>query len=893
MENLLTLMNSLHEGGDSPAIIFLTKKGSQTWSFQQLASTSRRLARGLTKAGLSLGSHVILLAPNRPEWIVVACGLISAGIVPVPIDPQMGKEDLTHVLSDSEAQWIFTTSFVLSILRSEQHDQNRKIVLLDVESHHENSWQRFIADSDLPFSSVSSEDHAMLFYTSGTSGKPKGVPLTHGNLSSNLHELLNLNLVQRNDRLLVPLPFHHVYPFTIGLLVSLATKIPLILPHSLTGPQLLRALREGNPTVMLGIPRLFEALYSGIEKKVSQRGWFIAAGFHLALGLSILLRRWFGLQFGRRIFSLLHREMAPGLQILVSGGSALSPELGWKLEGLGWRIGTGYGLTETSPILTLNKPGEGHLETAGTVLPGVDIKIAEPAPQSRHGEVLAKGPNVFSGYRHLPEKTREAFTNDGYFRTGDLAEWQGNYLKLVGRASSMIVLSGGENIRPDSIEEVLNEGSAIQESGVLEKDDTLVALIVPATRHSTHDSRDGIAKQIEQDVHQHMRRLPSHHRLADFAISFDPLPRTRLGKLRRHKLAKLYEQAKQNKGVGEQEKKGPMPIDQMSSEDQQLVSDPQARHAWEWLSSRFHAIRLTPDSHVQMDLGVDSLEWVNLSVEIQDEIGVEMDQDTISRIETVRDFLQAIAEAETAGADDRLMHQLQDPHSLLDRTQRAWLAPLGSVERSLSHGMQKGNRWFMQTVYHVKAGGVEQLPKEPFILIANHVSFLDPLALAAVLPPDQLNNLYWAGWTEVMFRNFLMRGISRLAHVVPIDPQQGPFSNAAMGLACLEDGHSLGWFPEGRRSPDGKLQPFQSGIGVILEQHSVPVVPAWITGTYEAWPVHRRLPRRSGMISISFGKPLSVHEVKDKGKGDQPHQKIVDGLHHELVTLSKNNHGVG
>ncbi|MEX2493878.1 MAG: AMP-binding protein [Nitrospirales bacterium] len=889
MDTLVDLIKSLQEGGDSPAIISLTKGGNRTWSFKQLAETSQQLARGFRKADLSPGSHAILLAPNRPEWITVACGLICAGVIPVPIDPQMGKEDLTHVLADSEGKWIFTTSTILSMLQEQGLDKNRNIVLLDVAARHQQSWEHFIADPETADPPISSKDQAMLFYTSGTSGRPKGVPLTHGNLISNLQALLALNLIHKNDRLFVPLPFHHVYPFTIGLLLSFATKIPLILPHSLTGPQLLRALREGRPTVMLGIPRIYEALYAGIEKKVAQRGSLVAAGFRIALGLSTFLRRRLRMRIGRTLFSAIHREMAPLLQILVSGGSALHPEVAWKLEGLGWRIGTGYGLTETSPILTLNKPGEGHLETAGQALPGVEVKIAEPRSQDQHGEVLAKGPNVFLGYRNLPEKTKKAFTEDGYFRTGDLGEWQGNHLKLVGRSSSMIVLSGGENIRPDTIEEILDQGRTIQESSVLERDDRLVALIVPTSRLSNM-SREEITQQVEQDIHEAMRQLPSHHRLANFAISFDPLPRTRLGKLRRHKLSKLYEQAKQGKGVGDSGEKGAMPIDHMSGEDQQLLSDPQARQAWDWLSSRFHEIRLTPDSTIQMDLGVDSLEWVNLSLEIQETIGVEVDQDTIGRIETVRDFLQVISEAEDADTGSGLTRHLQDPRSLLNESQRAWLTPLTPFEQFLSHRLSAFNRWLMHTAYHVKAVGLEHLPREEqFILIANHVSLLDPLAIDAVLSEHRLREIYWGGWTEVMFRNVLMRGVSRLARVLPIDPQRGALSNLAVGLACLEDGHNLVWFPEGERSRNGRLQPFQTGIGLILEQHPVPVIPMWITGTYAAWPPHHRFPR-SGSISIEVGRPLSIHTLKNTGNDNRPHQNIVNGLHQELINLSGGNH---
>jgi long-chain acyl-CoA synthetase len=226
----------------------------------------------------------------------------------------------------------------------------------------------------------------------------------------------------------------------------------------------------------------------------------------------------------------------------------------------------------------------------------------------------------------------------------------------------------------------------------------------------------------------------------------------------------------------------------------------------------------------------------------------------------------------------------------LDEAQRSWLTPIGPFERFLSKGTLALNRWIMRTVYQVKAAGLEHVPQEKqFILIANHVSLLDPLAIAAVLLPHQLQNLYWGGWTEVMFRNMCMRGISRLAQVLPIDPQRGPFANLAVALTCLEDGHNLVWFPEGGRSTNGRLQPFQSGIGLILKQHPVPVIPAWITGTYEAWPPHHRIPR-PGRIAIEFGKPLSVQTLKNTKKGDQPHQKIVNGLYQALVNLSGDRH---
>jgi long-chain acyl-CoA synthetase len=564
-ETLQALVHALADHGEKPAVVAFQQNECQAWSFTMLADYAQRLAAGLAEAGLQRGDHVLLFAPNRPEWILACCALLAAGAVPVPVDAQSSEADLRHVLVDSDARWMCTTTVLARHAEPIRDTRDVTALVLDGDMQDQRHWRHYVAHRARELPTVAPKNTAVLFYTSGTTGRPKGVPLTHRNLTANLWALLDQGLIPDEAHLLLPLPLHDVYPFTVGLLAPVAAGVPIILPFSLTGRQLLRALREGQATAIVGVPRFYEALYAAIETRVGQRDRLVSTLFHGAPALSTTLRRWWGIRLGRRLFTSLHKEFGPRLRVVASGGAALDPALAWKLEGLGWQVATGYGLTETSPILTFNSPSAGRLDTAGKPLPGVELRIAPPAPQAEHGEVLVKGPNVFASYRHLPDKTAEGFTDDGYFRTDDLGYIDNaGYLHLVGRASSMIVLPGGENVQPEKVEDALTHSEDIREAGVLERNGRLVALVVPETR--AQDVDQALEQRIRDAIAQQSQQLPSHHQISDYALTFDPLPRTRLGKLRRHSLAERYAQAKLG-GAQPRQERGPLPLKQMAPED--------------------------------------------------------------------------------------------------------------------------------------------------------------------------------------------------------------------------------------------------------------------------------------------------------------------------------------
>jgi long-chain acyl-CoA synthetase len=712
------------------------------------------------------------------------------------------------------------------------------------------------------------------------------VPLSHRNIISQLDTAAKVQLITGEDRVLLPLPLHHVYPFVIGMLAPLALGLPLILPFSLSGQQLLRALRDGEATAIVGVPRLYGALYSGIEARVKSAGWIARRLFSIFLATSGFVRKSFGLRAGKLLFRSLHKRFGKNLRLLASGGSALDPKLASKLEALGWQVAIGYGLTETSPLLTVNLPNNSSRpDSAGKPVADVEIRIEPSALEKEEridghevGEVVARGPNVFAGYRNLPDKTDEVFAQNRWFRTGDMGYFDndGN-LHLLGRLSTLIKTESGEKIQTEDVETAYAGESAIREIGVLEKKGKLVALVVP--KQTGSDAKDTVRKAIETAS----KRLPSHQRISEYAITPDALPRTRLGKIQRHRLAERYDQAKE--GGEKAPAAGPMSIEEMSGEDRALLEDSAAQSVWEMLARRYRDKRLTPDTSPQFDLGIDSLEWLNLTLEIAESSGVELTDEAIARTETVRDLLHEVTE----GSEGESADPLEKPGEVLDERQKQWLEPLGPVAATTARFLYAVNRVLMRVIFRLRVEGLEHLPEdEQWVMTPNHASYLDPFAIAALLDWNQLRKTYWAGWTGIVLANPVMRFLSRLGKILPVEPMRAARSSLAFGATILKNKRNLVWFPEGGLSANGELQDFKPGIGMLLEHFPARVVPVFVHGTHQALPPGKFFPKPHA-ICVVFGKPLDAQQLEREGRGEKPHQDITRALHDHVAKLA---HGV-
>jgi long-chain acyl-CoA synthetase len=393
---------------------------------------------------------------------------------------------------------------------------------------------------------------------------------------------------------------------------------------------------------------------------------------------------------------------------------------------------------------------------------------------------------------------------------------------------------------------------------------------------------DDIEPAVRAAIERVARTLASYERISDFAITSDILPHTRLGKIQRHRLAARFDAAKGQ--TAQAVAAGPMPLEEMSGEDRALLEQPVAQQVWELLARMNPNKRLTPDTNLQFDLGVDSLEWLNLTLQIADVASVEITEEAISRIENVRDLVREAFEAEEGAAVD----PVTQPFVILSEQQKHWLTPLGPLMNLTARSIYAFGRVLMRALFHVRVDGWENLPRNrTWVMTPNHVSLLDAFVLANALRWPDLRKTYWAGWTGIVSANRVMRFLSRLGRILPVEPTRAARTALALGAITLRNDNNLVWFPEGgvSRIGDGELQEFKPGIGMLLERFDVSVVPVRICGTREALPPGARFPRFHP-VRIIIGKPHTVEDLARRGHGDKPYQRIANALHDCVAELS-------
>ncbi|HYL48603.1 MAG TPA: AMP-binding protein [Stellaceae bacterium] len=841
-ETLHGLRSLLATYGEHAAIIAFGRDTEEVWSFAQLDHHAAQLTAGLAGRGVAVGDGVALIAPNSPRWITAFWGIVSAGAVAVPLDAQNEDSALARMIETAGCRLAFTTALNAERVRSLAPSCMLVIIDQDDGTEPGASWHGLLAPPLPRQPSAAPADVAVIAFTSGTTGTPKAVPLTHANLLTNVRALCALRIVGPSDRALLPLPLHHVYPLTIGMLTPLALGCGIVLPQGVSGPELLSAMRRGGATVLVGVPRLYSALLDNIRRGIASRPAPVAATLRSLIVFGVWAHRHAAAALARPLSRSLRRQVAPGLRLLVSGGAAIAAEVEEALDGMGWEMLTGYGLVETSSMLTFNPPGAALPGSAGRPVPGMELRIAEP-DRDGSGEIEAHGPSVFGGYRGDAARTREAFTADGWFRTGDLGfiDRRG-YLHITGRKTETIVLADGKKIFPEGFEEIYGTAPLVREIALLGVEGALVGLVVPDLDASRKAGALRLGEALREGLAAKAASLPSYARLSGFAATQGPLPRTQLGKLKRHLLPALYRAAQRHEPA--------LRTFELSAEDRSLLGAPSGAAVWQWLTQRFPDQGLRPDTVLQLELGIDSLAWIELSLALERDLGIVLHEEEIARIVTARDFVQ---EATVACERRAVAGPVAAPE---------WIAPPKFGGRLLRAAGVVLVRFIMRQAFRLRVEGSECLPpNDPIVICANHASYLDPFALASALPSARLRRTFWGGWTGVVFTTRLRRYFSRIAQVIPIDPDRAVISGIAAGRLVLERGYNLVWFPEGSRSENGRLQRFLPGIGALVAGGTALIVPVYIGGSFAAWPVRQRFPRLHPVV-IRFGPPIVPPPVR-------------------------------
>jgi long-chain acyl-CoA synthetase len=864
-----TLLEALAARGERPALRWLRRGASGTLSGAALADRSRRLAAALIRDGIAVGEPVALLGRNGPDWVVARLALGAAGALVAAFDDLSTPAELAASLAAAGCRRVLTTARHVPALRRIGGGLDLIVIENDASAvEGARSLREIGGGGAAPLPPLGPDAAAMLVQTSGTTGPPKSFVLTYAHLWANIEALARERLIGPDDLVLLPLPLHHVYPLVVGLLTSLQSGAAVLVAEAVAGPEIVEALRSPGVTVVVGVPRLYAAILAGLEARVSAAGRIAGAAFHGALRLAIAVRRRLGLDIGGPLFRRLRARVGPDLRLLVSGGARIEPDVLWPLVGLGFEVRSGYGLAETASIFTGNLPGRERLGSEGRPFQGGEIRIAEP-DQSGIGEILLRGPNVFAGYCGSPEATQAAFTPDGWFRTGDLGYLDADgYLYVTGRTKEMLVLGGGKKVHPEELEKAYGDSPLIREIAMLERAGALVALVLPEAKR-IQAAGQRVDDAIRVALASTSQALPSYQRISGFALVREPLPRTRLGKFRRFLLPEIYERARQ--GIA------PPPPAEPSPEDRALLARPLSRQIAALLQERYRGQAIALDANLQLDLGVDSLEWLGLLLALDQRLGLRLAEADAARVETVRDLI-ALAEAQ-AGA-------VPTAGPATVPADMRWIAPVGLGLTVFGAALYALNRLLMRALFRLRVEGLEHLPRSgAWIVVANHASDLDPLVMAAGLSFAQMRRIYWGGAASRLFARPWLRPLWRTVHVMPIDERQ-PAASLALAEAVLARGDRLIWFPEMWRSPDGTLQRFLPGIGKLVADSGAPAVPAFIAGTFEAMPRDRRLPRPRP-VRIRIGPPLEAAALLRDAGAPPSHAHIAEALRAAVAGLGE------
>jgi long-chain acyl-CoA synthetase len=545
----LILKESARSFGNQPAVGFAFQPPMRYGEFHKKVL---EIAALLKERGIKKGDRVAILADNSPQWGMAYFGIVRLGAIGVPILPDFPEADVTHILNETGATILFTTQRQLEKLYELPGKKLKAVITLDDSADPNNlvatlPFSKFLTTArDLPEKKktlaadlAGPEDTASIIYTSGTSGHAKAVMLSHKNFISNVRATLSIfpgEPVQGWSFLSI-LPMSHAYEFTTSFLVPLATGSRIIYAGKTPTPTVLeRICRQEQPTVMCMVPMVIEKIYKKKVLPVINANVFMRVAMELPL-----LRRKILQKIGRK----LQIFFGGRLKLLAIGGAALNIEVERFLAEAAVPYLVGYGLTEASPLVSAGPYGDPAiaLGSAGKPVQGVTVTISKPAPETGLGEILVKGPSVMQGYRGNPQATEEVLDPDGWLSTGDLGflDTQGN-LVIKGRSKSVIVLSHGENIYPETIEEKINAFQHVVESLVRERNNRLEALVyldyelIDAETRGKEQARqlEYIAEILTAVKTQVNQQLPQYAQLAQVCEHREPFTKTATHKIKRY-----------------------------------------------------------------------------------------------------------------------------------------------------------------------------------------------------------------------------------------------------------------------------------------------------------------------------------------------------------------------
>ena len=775
---------------------------------------------------LKNNKFALIVMENRPEWIYSFFAIWDKKSPVITIDALSTPKEILYVLEDSHPELVAcsneTEKNILEALTNYSLKDKIKVINVDNFKIEEEKLGK-IKKSEFELYNPEKEETAVMLYTSGTTGVPKGVMLTYNNLDSEIEGIYEKGIFDHRDQILALLPFHHILPLTATVLLMMRKQVSVVFVEKIASKEILEALAKNRVTALIGVPRVFKLFYDGIKQQIDAK--FITRTIYKIMTKIKLF------PFRRKVFSKVHEKFGGNLRFIVSGGAKLDTEIGEFYEVIGIYCLEGYGLTETSPVIGVNSIKERKIGTIGKKLFNVDVKVIDE-------ELWVKGPIVMKGYYNKPEKTSEVMTEDGWFKTGDLANIDNEgYISIRGRKNSMIVLSNGKNIDPESLENnvISKSNYLIKEIGVFGHNDKLVAIIVPELLEFRKRGITNTKEYIKNVIEDYNLNVHNYEKILDYKIFEEELPKTRMGKIRRFMLPNIY-----NKNNIEKKK-----IEEPTNEIYKMLKE---------YVKKMKGIEPNPEENLELEIGMDSLDVVEFLAYIENSFGIKIDEEQFLKIPNLKLLSEFVEEKATKMEDFEV-----DWKKIIDE------AP----------NVPKRNMWIIKVLrpmfdlviklyFRLKRIDRNKIEEGPQIFVSNHQSFIDALVLGSLLPRSILYNTMFLA-IDWYFKKGILKSLVVNGNVIVVDINKNIKKSVEEIAAHVKAGRNVLIFPEGARTKNGKVNKFKKVFAIIAKELDVEVQCLGIKGAFEAYSRYMKFPK-SKKIEVA---------VLEKFKPDGTYDEIV------------------
>jgi long-chain acyl-CoA synthetase len=878
----------------------------ESCTYAELRRMAESIGHWIGESGFARGSRLAIVADNHPRWVSAYLGIIASGCTVVPLDTALHADQLAKLLKDSGTSVLFFDAKHSQISSEGAAELKIGLVLMDPERQtKESSNQSCLANLPAIFEAgpgsfkpapSKADDIAALLYTSGTTADPKGVMLTHANFQGEVEAVFNWVNLGPSDALLGVLPMFHVLAQMANLLLPLVKGSRVVYLETLNTAELLRALQERNTTAFAVVPQFFNLIHERIFKEVERRGPLTQRVFKFLMVVNRALRK-NGIDAGPILFRKIHETLGTNMRYLVTGGSRFDPAIATDFHDLGIDVLQAYGLTETTAAVFANLPGDNVIGSVGKAMKGVEARIVDPQQQEdgvpASGEVVLRGAAIMKGYWNRPDATA-AVLRDGWLYTGDLGYFDDHEnLYLTGRKKEIIVLSNGKNIYPEEVEAHYLKSLYIKELAVVGLEgnssgggDRLHAVIVPNFDVLRQRKIVNAKEVIRFDVESLSQQIASTKRIGSYEIWQEDLPRTTTRKIKRFEVEKRVKANQKQKPSD----KSDLPLEQpLTDEEGSWLDQPDVRRALKVIreTAANAPASLRPNHNLELDLGLDSMQRVELLSHLEEELGSNVEESQLAGIYTVRDLVDAVLQSAASGAGTpetrhtfagwkAILSEDPDPSAVVS------LVRPQPISAAFWYLVSRLTQVIALDRFHLQVSGIEKLPNNgPYILCSNHQSYLDPLILASVLPPEVFDKVFAVGTSEI-FGKGIMLWLARSLRVVVVDPDANLIPAMRAGAFGLRQGRPLILYPEGERSIDGTPRIFKKGAAILSIHLQAPIVPIAIEGFHNAWPRNKSF-QRFAPLKMTIGDPIIPPPESDASEA--AYEKLTVDLKTRVITM--------